>query len=163
MPATYEKIASTTVSGTSTNTISFNSITSSFTDLKLIANYRLTGGSALFLNYNNDTSNIYSENSIYGDGATTGTIQRTNQSKIVIFSNATSPAFHQIDIFSYAGSKFKTALISQSIDNNSTGYVQYEVGLARTTSAISSIQLTLGNPEFFTAGSMFTLYGILKA
>ena len=162
MPATYEKIATTTVSGGSTNTIDFTSISSAYTDLKLIANYSLSGGSALFMTYNNNTGSIYSDTNLDGDGTSASSSRRTSQTKIIILSNGTSPAFHQIDIFSYAGSTFKTCLVAQSIDG-STNMVRRQVGLAQTTSAISSVKFELGNPVFFTAGSMFTLYGILKA
>jgi len=162
MAATYEPIATTTVSGGSTNTINFTSIPATYTDLKLVITYALSGGSALFMTYNNNTSSIYSDTNLDGDGTSASSSRRTNQTKISILSNGTEVGFHQIDIFSYAGSTYKTCLVAQSLDG-SQNYVRRQVGLAQTTSAISSIKFELGNPEYFTAGSTATLFGILKA
>ena len=67
-----------------------------------------------------------------------------------------------IDIFSYAGSTFKTALSNQNIDNNSTGWVFRSVGLWRSTSAITSLTITNSSNQL-AAGTTASLYGILKA
>lgn len=163
MPATYEPIATTTVSGGSTNTITFNSIPGTYTDLRLICNYSLTGGSALFVTVNNNTSSIYSSTEINADGSLVQSSRRTNFDKFSLSSNGTERAFHDINFFSYAGSTNKTCLISQSLDKNTSGYLVRYVGLAQTTSAITRIDLALGNPEFFTSGSVFTLFGIKAA
>jgi hypothetical protein len=67
-----------------------------------------------------------------------------------------------LDLFSYAGSTFKTALITQSNDRNGSGSVEQTVALYRSTTAISRIDLNSGAP-YFNTGTIATIYGILKA
>jgi hypothetical protein len=66
------------------------------------------------------------------------------------------------DIFSYAGSTFKTLLMTTSGDQNGSGWVERIVGLYRSTSAITSISID-ASASTFAVGSTATLYGILKA
>jgi hypothetical protein len=66
------------------------------------------------------------------------------------------------DLFSYAGSTFKTVLATNSQDYNGSGNVGRTVALWRSTSAISTI-LLYTNAGNFNAGTTATLYGILKA
>jgi hypothetical protein len=162
MATTYEKIATATGTGSS-GTITFSSIPSTYTDLRVISNYSLTGGSANFLRFNNDSSALYSETNLDGDGASAGSSNRVDQTAIILLSASTDRAFHALDIFSYTGSTFKTTLVSQSLDRSGAGIVRRTVGLYRSTSAITRLDFVLGNPESFTTSSTFTLYGILKA
>jgi hypothetical protein len=162
MPSTYEPIATTTL-GSAVNTITFSSIPSTYTDLRVVSNYSLSGGSANFLTFNNNTSSIYSETNLDGDGSSAGSSRRTSQTKIILLSNGTGRTFHTVDVFSYAGSTFKTSLITQSLDASGSGTVRATVGLFQSTSAINRLDFTLGNPETFTVGSTFTLYGIKNA
>jgi hypothetical protein len=63
---------------------------------------------------------------------------------------------------SYAGSTFKTAIGTANEDDNGSGSVSAIVGLYRSTSAITSI--TFGtNANSYAAGTIVTIYGILKA
>jgi hypothetical protein len=64
------------------------------------------------------------------------------------------------DIFSYAGSTFKTCLNSYSSDNNGSGYAGRLVGLWRSTAAITQVSLLVTGSNF-NAGTTATLYGIL--
>ena len=162
MATTYEKIATATGTGSS-GVITFTSIPSTYTDLRIISNYSLTGSSANFLTFNNDSSALYSETNLDGDGASAGSSRRTSQTKIILLSNGTNRALHTIDVFSYAGSTYKTSLITQSLDANGSGTIRTTVGLYQSATAISRLDFTLGNPESFTTSSTFTLYGILKA
>ena len=63
MPATYEKIATATISGTSTTTVTLSSISSSYTDLVLVlrggcdnSSMRMQFNSGLWMNTNAITS-----------------------------------------------------------------------------------------------------------
>lgn len=163
MPTTYEPIATQTL-GSAVNTITFSSIPATYTDLRIVSNYSLSGGSANFLRFNNNTSTLYSETNLDGDGASAGSSRRTNQTAIILLSNGTGRTFHTVDVFSYAGSTFKTSLITQSLDANGSGMVRETVGLFQSASAITRLDFVLGNPaESFTVGSTFTLYGIKNA
>lgn len=166
MPATYEKIQSTTLSS-GASSITFSSIAASWTDIRLV----FTGTSSvdfsnLFCQLNSDTGTNYSLTRLSGDGSTAASAQQTNQTRINIANQSTLrtsiPKFYTMDLFSYAGSTFKTMLCTGSEDENGAGTVVRTVNLWRSTSAVTTIYLfpSSGN---FAAGTTATLYGILKA
>ena len=165
MPATYEPIATTTL-GSAAATISFTSISSAYTDLRVvITGTHDTTDATARLQYNSDTSALYSQTQLGGDGATASSSTASGLTRISCGFNTfnqTLPSLLTIDVFSYSGSTNKTCLITQSSDKNGSGQVYRSVGLYRSTSAISSIQLffTSGN---FNTGTTATLYGILRA
>jgi hypothetical protein len=166
MATTYEKIASTTL-GSATNTITFSSIPSSFTDIRLVLSAGFsTTGAALIMRFNNDSTSIYSFTSLYGNGSTASSYRETNNNGIPLEMNFGLPntqwSLWTADIFSYTGSTFKTALTTGSTDNNGSGIVYREVGLYRSTSVINRLDLVMGGVNFLT-GTTATLYGILKA
>lgn len=160
MPATYEPIATTTL-GSAASTVDFNSIPSTYTDLKLIY-----VGSASNVNFlvklNSDSASNYSYLLIQGDGTSASSSAGTNQtSGRGGYISTTQISLVELDFFSYAGSTNKTFLASSSGDANGSGAVRKLVNLWRSTSAITSINLS--NSMSFNAGSTFTLYGIKAA
>ena len=165
MPATYEKIQSTTL-GSAAATIAFNSISSAYTDLRLVIVGKYTsGGGNTRIRFNSDTASNYSSTRIGGDGTSAFSDRLTNQTFQRLSFNGNSstiPDFLTVDIFSYAGSTFKTSLITSSEDYNGSGSVYRIVGLYRSTTAISSIEISLDSSTMAT-GTTATLYGILKA
>jgi hypothetical protein len=161
MATTYEKIASTTL-GSSAATITFSSISSAFTDLRLVLNATKAGYGQFQLN--SDTATNYSGTWIDGSGSAAASGRFTSQDYLNLSErpfSTTIPHFITIDFLSYSGSTFKTCLITYSQDQNGSGYVGREVGLWRSTSAINSIYM-FGGTSFLT-GTTATLYGILKA
>jgi hypothetical protein len=164
MATTYEKIQSTTL-GSATATITFNSISSAYTDLRLVL---VASGSSNFnynITYNNDSSALYSTTVLRADGASAYSDRNSGETKIPLtfYANyGTTPFLLTLDLFSYAGSTFKTALITQSNDRNGSGSVEQTVALYRSTTAISRIDLNSGAP-YFNTGTIATIYGILKA
>ena len=165
MATTYEKIASTTL-GSAAATIDFNSIAGTYTDLRLVIVGKYTsGGGNTRIVFNSDTSSLYSSTRIAGDGSSASSDRLTSQTvqRLSFDGNSsTIPNFLTVDVFSYAGSTFKTSLIESSEDKNGSGSVLRTVGLYRSTSAISSIQISLSSSTM-AAGTTATLYGILKA
>jgi hypothetical protein len=163
MPATYEKIATTTL-GSAQGTITFSSIPSTYTDLRLVMTFTTTAGELIKAQYNGDTATNYSVTSLYGDGSTAGSFRVTSINYVYVTngSDTTVPHFATLDIFSYAGSTNKTSLGTQSRDNNGSGTVGQFVHLWGSTSAINSIAL-FPNSGNFKTGTTATLYGILKA
>ncbi len=170
MPATYEKIATTTL-GSSAADITFSGIGSGYTDIKLVLVARSNNtGSAredLYIRFNSDTGSNYSTTILYGQDGSIGTFRQSNQSRINAYTGlpGTSGQFSltMVDIFSYAGSTFKTCLVSVNNDQNTVGgEVNAQVGLYRSTSAITSITV-LPQTNSFDTGTTATLYGILKA
>lgn len=165
MPATYEKIATTTL-GSAASSINFNSIASSWTDLRIVLVAIDSAGAGVQMTYNSDTSSLYSNTQLYGafSNAYSGRSTNIAYCDLSVLGLHTTPKLIEVDIFSYAGSTFKTNLVSFSGDTNgaSTDGIAKVVNLYRSTSAITSIQLKLSSGSF-DAGTTATLYGILKA
>ena len=165
MPATYEKIQSTTL-GSASATITFSSIPATYTDLRLVLVG--IGGDNQSIIFNGSTTSLYSSTRLEADGSTV--ISNVDSANANIYLNynytasSTIPALYEVDIFSYAGSTYKTCLISSSLDKNGSGSVNRFVGLWRNTAAITSLTLRaeFGTATFAT-GTTATLYGILKA
>lgn len=166
MPATYDPIATTTL-GSSAATITFSSIPSSYTDLRLvIVATTITGNDGSKVRFNNDSGTNYSEIWIIGNGSAASASRRTNGDGVVITNgtniNTSTPTMRTLDIFSYAGSTNKTVLVTESSDLNGSGSVTSSISMWRSTSAINRIDLVLNNWSF-AAGTTATLYGILRA
>ena len=164
MPATYEPIATTTL-GSATATISFTSISASYTDIRVVlVGSHETTATTLRMQVNSDTGTNYSYTELIGDGATATSSRGTSSSRINCGNanfNNTQPSLITVDWFSYAGSTNKTCLVTASQDRNGSGSVLRTVGLWRSTSAITSVQLFPASGNFAT-GTTATLYGILK-
>ena len=163
MPATYEKIATTTL-GSAASTITFSSIGSGFTDLRLVLTFKTSSdGLQSQLTSNSDTGSNYSQTRLWGSGTSASSGRRTSVTNIlaeVYGGSTTNPHLTTFDIFSYAGSTNKTVLTTAAENNNGSGGIITGVGLWRDTSAITTITLSCSN---FATGTIATLYGILKA
>ena len=169
MATTYEKIQSTTL-GSAASSISFTSIGSGYTDLRLVFNN--TGASATgvgvpTMSFNSDSSSNYSLTRLAGQGSVAVSTRTTSQTVISLASytapQTTVPLLITVDLFSYAGSTNKTCLITYNNDYNGSGSIELAVGLYRSTSAITSISITSAGASTWNTGTTATLYGILKA
>jgi len=169
MAVTYEPIATTTL-GTAAATITFSSITDTYTDLRIVlvstATYEGVR-TTLGYRFNGDSSTNYSFTRIRGDGSSVVSQTAASvsyQSLGYAPANSTSnKGLNTIDIFSYAGSTRKTSLATTSEDQNGQGTVQRDVNLWRSTSAITSVVLFDVNGSNFVTGTTATLYGIKAA
>ena len=169
MPTTYEPIQTTTISGSSTNTVTFSSIPATYTDLRIAVVFASTTDSQgqINLRFNSDTSNSYSRTHLGGSGSSTSTQSVANQPFLhmgdyVFYGSTSIPQFTTADIFSYAGSTNKTCLITAANDRNGNGGVLYNCSLWRNTAAITQIDMVNSNSNY-AAGSTFTLYGVKNA
>jgi hypothetical protein len=166
MPQTYEPIATTTL-GSAANSITFSSIPSTYTDLRLVIVYTATTGQPTSLRFNSDTGTNYSGTYLVGQGASVSSGRASNQTAMPVedIEGATStPYLVEIDVFSYAGSTNKTALISVAGDRNGAGEILKYVGLWRSTSAINTLEFKVTNASFnLLTGTTATLYGIKNA
>ena len=165
MPATYEPIATTTL-GSATKSITFSSIASSWTDLRVVLVGTIqTAADYIEITFNGSTSG-YSWTRVSGDGSSAASGRITSNTKWVpnlpLGGSTTVPMLITTDIFSYAGSTFKTGLMETSADLNGSGVVIRSVGLWQNTSAITSIKLEVQTYNF-NAGTTATLYGIKNA
>jgi hypothetical protein len=166
MATTYEKIATTTL-GAGAASISFTSIPGTYTDLRLVL-VGTSPGNYPSIRYNNDSASNYSMTQIYGTGSSAASNRNTSQTEWYPNINAMSstvPTMIEVDVFSYAGSTFKTGLATSSFDFNGSGSTVRSVGLYRSTTAITRLDIfaLYGSPQEFNTGTTATLYGILKA
>ena len=164
MPDTSTEVAiATTTLGSAASTITFSSISSAYTDLRLVLAATNTASLDLNLTFNGDTGSNYSRTRINGNGSVVASSRNTSQTYIranFFTMGASEPYLLILDVFSYAGSTNKTCLIANSEDKNGSGGVCRMVGLWRSTSAITSITFTTSTSTF-AAGTTATLYGIL--
>jgi hypothetical protein len=165
MPATYEPIATQTVA-VAASSVTFSSIPSTYTDLRIvIVPTALTSNNFAF-RLNSDSGSNYSRTRLAADGSSATSSQNTNQTELQLtssFNIGSTPTLRTLDIFSYAGSTFKTLLFSEDADLNGSGGLNKQVGLWRSTSAITSINFFAQSAVLFAIGSTFTLYGIKNA
>ena len=168
MPATYEPIATTTLSSAASQ-IEFSSIPATYTDLVLICTATITtGGSYAILRLNPATSSTYSGTRLIGSGTSAISSRETGQNALELRSDdgvgisTSTPTLMQINVFSYAGSTNKTVLAAMSNDLNGSGGVSRIVGLCQNLSAITVVRLLVPG-DTFKSGTTATLYGILKA
>lgn len=170
MPATYEPISTVTL-GTAAASITLNSIPGTYTDLRLVFNIVDTGGlpGSVNLTINGSSSSVYSITRMYGTGSGVNSNRATSASSMRIDSGSTSsssgkPNFYTLDFLRYAGSQYKTVLVQESADWNGSGYVGRMVGLFQSTSAITSLTVTIASGGGNMAvGTSMTLYGIKGA
>jgi len=165
MPAgsTYTPIATTTVSGSSTNSVSFTSIANTYTDLVLVVNSSKTTGSTvnIYLQYNGDTGSNYSATFMYGDGSSAGSGRQSNTIWAIGGDQTTGMSTTIFNIMNYANTTtYKTAMSRYS---NAGEAVFSGVSLWRSTSAINRVDCLLSASNYFTAGSTLTLYGLAAA
>jgi len=164
MATTYEKIATTTLASAAAS-ISFTSIAASWTDLKWVLTGTVSAISDITSRFNGDTATNYSWTGLYGSVSTAGSNRQTSVDAIRTSEgnpSTTIPFFNSGEVFSYAGSTYKTQLTNWSGDTNGAGYTRTAVGLWRSTAAITSISILTAAANFNT-GTTATLYGILKA
>jgi hypothetical protein len=164
----FESIASTTV-GTATPTITFSSIPQTFTHLQLRMIVRSAGASSDFvrLRPNNDSSSIYSYHYLLGTGASTFSGAELSNTGMRLdkpaLSGDTANIFgsNVVDLLDYANTnKFKTAKVLYGLDVNGAGEVGLTSSNWRSTTAITSLVLTLNTGSNFAVNSSFALYGV---
>ena len=165
--ATYTPIATTTL-GANSATITFSSISSSYTDLRVVLVGLPTTANAVSctLQFNSDTATNYSWTRLTGDGTSAASVSLASSNYISINSflqfSSTIPNMITADIFSYAGSTYKTVLGSAVQNFNGSGNILNMVGLWRNTTAINRIDINATGGSFATS-TIATLYGIKAA
>ena len=159
--ATYIPITTTTVSGSSTSQITFSSIPQTYTDLVLTGSW--SGTDYLYFQFNGDTGSNYSMSCEYG---ITGAGSYKNNGRNFIDNNVTYTNFSgniEFNIMNYTNSTtYKTQLFRYN--DAITSGARLSASLWLNTSPITSV--TIYDPTsglYFTAGSIFTLYGIASA
>lgn len=167
MPSTYTPIATTTGTG-SASTVTFSSISGTYTDLILVCSVFLASSNSVQIRFNSDSGSNYSYTVLDGSGSTVSSNRQTNVTGIQLAAwssnvgstTEASPIFCSINNYSNTATH-KTALVRSTANATSGGSVDGFIGNWRNTSAITSITIVSG--ANFTTNSTFTLYGIKAA
>jgi hypothetical protein len=168
MPATYEPIATTTL-GSATASVSFTSISGSYTDLVLIMSaFGSVSGQDIRVQVNSDTASNYSLTRLVGyttafsNRASNATYWQITNS-VGIGSSSSDPTADVIQFMNYSNTTTnKTILVRHNQPQSSLMETAAQVGLWRSTNAITSITFSLSSGNY-SSGSTFTLYGIKAA
>lgn len=161
---TFVELDSAVVSGTTTNTITFQNISQNYTNLFLVMNLKLdTSTTYPRIRFNNETGNFYSDTTVYATSTTAIAGRDVNVSSAGYltagaYANTNNFAWHaEVDIFSYSNATTNKTFLARV--NNASYSVDEVVGLWRKTEAITRIDLVT-NAGYYSAGSTFSLYGI---
>ena len=170
-----ELIRTTTLSASSAS-VEFNNIPGTYNHLQIRSILRNTGGSAssldLFMNFNGDTNTNYRQYKVlFGDGSSATAVGSGTSTAA---TNKISPAYFLqdgntagvysamvCDILDYTNTnKYKVTRSLNGADVNGSGRINFVSGLWKSTSAITSIALTVEASSNFKQHTSFSLYGI---
>ena len=166
----FESIATTTVS-TAVSSITFSSIPATYTHLQIRCTIQEDAAGTdydnLIARFNGDTASNYSRHWVIGDGSAASAFGQASRTFAVcgfgIRNGAGALVFspNVIDILDYANTnKYKTVRALAGTDRNGGGSVGLLSAGWFSTSAITSIVLSLDSSLNFTQYSSFALYGI---
>ncbi len=170
MPSSRILIASNTL-GSSAASVTFSNIPQTYTDLVLKISSRETPASTtttFFINYNNDSSAIYSDTIISANGTSALSNRNSaggstgNEIGVDSAANATANTFGNNEIYipNYTGSARKVTSgfgVAESNTASGTRFIQATASQYQGTSAITRIDILGAN---FASGSTFWLYGL---
>jgi hypothetical protein len=169
MPNTYTLISSNVLT-TTTASVTFSAIPSTYTDLVLRLSTRtdLADTSVnVYTRFNGDTATNYSITRVANyaggvDSARNSSQVRFTQAPWSEGTNLTADTFANSEMYipSYTASQNKPLSVFDAVENNAaSAYVIATASLWRNTAAITSIQM-LPYSGNFVSGSSFYLYGI---
>ena len=161
MATTYEPIATTTASG-SVSSITFSSISGTYTDLVIVANgSNGNADNSYLIRFNSDTGANYSYTGLDGNGSSATSFRDSNTSEGAAGTIGTSNTTTIINVFNYSNTTTYKTWVARG--NNASARTRAFVGMWRNTSAITSVTLTNNAASNFTNTTTFTLYGIKAA
>lgn len=170
----YESISTVTL-GSSSSSITFSSIPSTYTHLQIRVLAKGDRGIWLenaYVQFNSDSSSAnYYDHALYGDGSSAAAGTSANTGVLIYTfggnggaSGSTLFGSGVIDILDYKNTnKYKTLRYLGGTENNTNGLIGVGSGLWKNTSAISSITMIPTVGSNWLANSKFALYGIKGA
>ena len=154
MTATYEKIATTTVTGGSL--ISFTSIPATYTDLVVISNGGLANNGGYAVEFNGDTASNYSRTFLKGNGSTASSGRGSNEYPLYVSSDGANQT-NIWNIMNYSNTTTYKSFLTRGSGAAANAIVF--ACLWRSTSAINRVDITCSGTTF-TSGFTATIYGI---
>lgn len=165
MATTFELIDKSILSST-TASVTFSSIPSTFTDLSLKVSARSNKAGQVYeiirLNFNGVTTN-QSSRWIEGSGSGVSSATSTRIDSFSTGDGATSTTFGSTEFYipNYASSNYKSVSSDGVGENNATfALAGLFAGLWSSTSAITQIEVKPNDGTAWLSGSSFYLYGI---
>jgi hypothetical protein len=172
MAGTYEKIATETLSSTS-STITFSTISQNYTDLVIIGHTQFGSASGVKLRFNSDTGANYAWINFIAQATSTTAGRGTSTTSLYnnfVWGDATASNNYTpyiINIMSYSNTTTHKSVLWQYGSGANIQGTNSEVGFIkgqwRNTNAITSIEFSPFNATTFSNGTSFTLYGIKAA
>jgi len=162
------ELISTTLISSTTLSVTFSSIASTYSHLQIRAMGRTSSGGLadIGMTFNGDTGANYSWHELSGNGSTVSSSGASAQAKIQLLSADAAEAgvlvwgATIVDVLDYAKTtKNKTVRYMTGLAGTYPR-IRLGSGMRVSTSAITSITLTENNFGGFLAGSRFSLYGI---
>lgn len=166
MALTYEPIATTTL-GSAASSITFSSIPSTYTDLRIVF-WSSTGSTdnTVGFRFNSDTGSNYSNTTLAGNGSSASSFRNTSTTWMqeIMGGGLTDGMMATADILNYANTTTnKTAIGRPERTTSSLRSTCAVVGLWRSTAAITSVTILTGSAATLPIGSIATIYGIKAA
>lgn len=172
MPAIAFNTINTHTFGSSLSAVTFSSIPSTYTDLRLVCTFVMSGSTdpQPILRFNSNTSAIYGQNNLwsnYGDTTLYARASFANNSyqmgAYFNSSDATQPRTHIIDIQNYKNTNTPTIGLSRNAEGSTTTASQTMDGFYfDDTSVINSLTISFTGSGTLAYG-IATLYGITAA
>lgn len=166
MASTYELIASSSPTGGTT--VTFNSISQAYTDLKIIicgkSNQTGTSYNSMRMTINNDTTTNYWQQSLDSNSGGTAAYTYYAYQYLSVCDMAQASqsvaGFSEIDINDYTnGNKYKTVLMRLGTDQN----LSLATGCLPSNTAITRLDFTRDGSNTFRTGTTIKIYGIKRA
>jgi hypothetical protein len=168
----FDSIETVIVSGSSTQSVSFSTISSAYSTLRILYNGNATPqGTDMYIRFNSDSGNNYYWHSSYGlgQGANAVMISQTPTNHLYLGydNNIASTTANTIDVYltdikdtiKYKTGKYNSGYMNAAGSGNSFLFVGG--GIWANASAITSIEFGMLNTSTkFRANSTISLYGI---
>lgn len=162
--STYTPIATTTLASAA-STVTFSSISGSYTDLVFVFSGNASAIAASFMRFNSDSGSNYSMTWMAGTGSSAASGFEASKTRLLIdvygYANPSNITNKILSIQNYSNSTTYKTVLGRA--NNSAAGTDALVGLWRSTSAITQIDILTLSATTFSVGSTFTLYGIQAA
>ena len=167
----YDALATYTVPSGGVSSITFNVAgLSNYSHLQIRVTARTTTATsfdALSLQFNGDTSTVYTLHTLYGNGSSATAFANASSAEAYLDKAAGASLASNIfgvmigDILDYnSTTKFKTTRSLGGVDANGSGVVHLTSGLWRSTNAINSIKLYAANGGNLAQYTNISLYGV---
>lgn len=163
--ATYALIEARTL-GSAAGTVTFSSIPSTYTDLRLVINGTTTiTGYAFTLGVNGDTGSNYSQTLLSGSGSAAQGIRYNDISHTQTYIggwvagyDSAQPSTLSLDFIDYSNTTTNKTILYRA--NSTTRSAEAGVMLWRNSNAITSITVYAQSGSNIASGTTLNLYGI---